>query len=677
MKKYTSFLGLGAIAGISLAMTLALIEKPIDKLNFNAAVRPQDDFYEYVNGTWLKNNPIPATESSWSNFNALDEKSRKAQREICENAAANNTAKEGTNEQKIGAFYASGMDTIAIEAEKFNPLKAQLDMIDGIKSKADYTTTIARLHQIQVSAPFGVYVMADLKNSVMNAVYMGQSGMGLPEKDFYMGDAMESYRKAYREHIMQMFLLLGDNKETADRNASDVLDIETSLASGAMSAVEQRDAEKQYNVKNYDQLKELAPNIDWATYFNLMGLARVEQYVVTQPTFMISASKLMDVKPVESWKAYFRWHLIHSFAGYLHKPVADENFRFYGTFMSGAKKQQPRWKRVLRATDGALGEAIGQEYVKKHFSEESKKRVNEMVNNLIAAYEERINQLPWMGPETKKAAKQKLAMITRKLGFPDKWRDYSGLTVNRTSYLGNILASNRFDMEYMLGKANEKVDKAEWGMTPATVNAYYNPTNNEIVFPAAIMQPPFFNADADDAVNYGAMGAVIGHELTHGFDDEGSHFDGEGNLVEWWQETDRKQFNERTAKLVNQFNNFVAVDSLKLTVNGELTLGENIADLGGLTIAYYAFKRSLQGKKDVKKIDGFTPEQRFFISWAQGWRNNMRPGALINMVKTNPHAPAKFRVIGPLSNMKEFYEAFGVKESDKMFRKPEERVEIW
>jgi predicted metalloendopeptidase len=315
--------------------------------------------------------------------------------------------------------------------------------------------------------------------------------------------------------------------------------------------------------------------------------------------------------------------------------------------------------------------------VKKHFSEESKKRVNEMVNNLIAAYEERINQLPWMGAETKKAAKQKLAMITRKLGFPDKWRDYSGLTVNRTSYLGNILASNRFDMEYMLGKANEKVDKAEWGMTPATVNAYYNPTNNEIVFPAAIMQPPFFNADADDAVNYGAMGAVIGHELTHGFDDEGSHFDGEGNLVEWWQETDRKQFNERTAKLVNQFNNFVAVDSLKLTVNGELTLGENIADLGGLTIAYYAFKRSLQGKKDVKKIDGFTPEQRFFISWAQGWRNNMRTGALINMVKTNPHAPAKFRVIGPLSNMKEFYEAFGIKESDKMFRKREERVEIW
>lgn len=677
MNKYTRFLGLSAIAGVSLAMTLALIEKPIDKLNFNDAVRPQDDFYEYVNGTWLKNNPIPATESSWSNFNALDEKSRKAQREICENAAANNTAKEGTNEQKIGAFYASGMDTLAIEAEKFNPLKAQLDMIDGIKSKADYTTTIARLHQIQVGVPFGVYVMADLKNSVMNAFYLGQSGMGLPEKDFYLGDAMESYRTAYRDHVMQMFLLLGDKKEVADQNSKYVLEMETELAAGSMSAVEQRDAEKQYNVKNYDGLKELAPNMDWPTYFNLMGLGRVEQYIVTQPEFMVATSKMMDSKPVEAWKAYFRWHLIHSFAGYLHKPVVDENFRFYGTFMSGAKKQQPRWKRVLRATDGALGEAIGQEYVKKHFSEESKKRVNEMVNNLIAAYEERINQLPWMGAETKKAAKQKLAMITRKLGFPDKWRDYSGLSVNRTSYLGNILASNRFDMEYMLGKANEKVDKSEWGMTPATVNAYYNPTNNEIVFPAAIMQPPFFNADADDAVNYGAMGAVIGHELTHGFDDEGSHFDGEGNLVEWWQETDRKQFNERTAKLVNQFNNFVAVDSLKLTVNGELTLGENIADLGGLTIAYYAFKRSLKNKKDVKKIDGFTPEQRFFISWAQGWRNNMRTGALINMVKTNPHAPAKFRVIGPLSNMKEFYEAFGVKESDKMYRKPEERVEIW
>jgi putative endopeptidase len=470
---------------------------------------------------------------------------------------------------------------------------------------------------------------------------------------------------------------MGDDASVAAKNADLVFNFEKKLADSSMSAVEMRDQEKQYNKMSMAELAKLAPNFNWSVYFKTLAAPDMKEIIVAQPAFIRQFNNMIVTESTDAWKAYFRWQLVHLCAAKLHKPVADENFNFYGTVLSGAQKQQPRWKRVLATTDGALGEALGQLYVARNFSEESKKRVNVMVDNLMAAYTERIKTRDWMSDPTKAAAQAKLGTILRKLGFPDKWRDYSGLTITRKSYVLNFLHSNTFDVTYNLNKMTKPVDRMEWGMTPATINAYYNPSNNEIVFPAAIMQPPFFDPAADDAVNYGAMGAIIGHELTHGFDDQGSMFDSEGNMKNWWSDDDTKRFQEKTQKLVNQFNGFVAIDSINLHVNGELTLGENIADLGGLTISYYAYKHSLIGKEVPAKIDGFTGEQRFFMSWAQGWRNSQRPNALINQVKTNPHAPAKFRVLGPLSNLQEFYDAFNVQPTDKMYRKPEDRVQIW
>jgi putative endopeptidase len=674
---YVSLLVAGACV-VTLAMKQSQGEdhKAINPDNFNTKVRPQDDFFEYVNGNWIRSNPIPATETSWGNFNVLNEKSQKALRSICESSAKTANAPKGSNTQLIGDFYASGMDSAAIEKEGFNAIKPELDKIAAFKDKKNASQLVGDMHRIQVPALFGFYVMADMKDSKTNMPYIFQSGMGLPEKSYY-SDAMASYREEYKKHITAMFSLMGDDATIAQKNAEAVLSLEKKLADSSMSAVEQRDQEAQYNKMTMAELMKLCPNIDWKTYFKAIGAPELKEIIVSQPAFMRQVNNLLATESVDTWKAYFRWQLVHFCAAKLHSAVSEENFRFYGTVMSGAKKQQPRWKRVLSTTDGALGEALGQVYVEQNFSEESKKRVNIMVDNLIAAYSERIKTRTWMGAETKLAAQAKLDHILRKLGFPDKWRSYKGLEVSRQSYVRNFFSSNRFDVAYNMDKLSKPVDRMEWGMTPATVNAYYNPSNNEIVFPAAIMQPPFFDPNADDAVNYGAMGAIIGHELTHGFDDQGAMFDPEGNMVNWWTETDSKNFQERTQKLSNQFNQFVVIDSMNLRVNGELTLGENIADLGGLTIAYYAYKRSLEGKPAPVLIDGFTGEQRFFISWAQGWRNSQRPNALVNMVKTNPHSPARFRVIGPLSNIQEFYTAFNVKEGDAMYRKPEDRVEIW
>ncbi|CAN5429454.1 M13 family peptidase [soil metagenome] len=651
--------------------------KAIDLSNFNTSVRIQDDPYEYVNGNWLKKNPIPATETSWGNFNVLNEKSQDALRSICEEAAKNPHNAAGSNEQKVGDFFASGMDSVAIESAKFTPIQPMLDRIAQMKSGSDISKMIGALHRVQAGVGFGFGVMADMKDSKVNMAYAFQGGTGLPEKDYYFGDDTKKFRDGYKNHIHNMFVLMGDDETNATRNADLVFNFEKKLADSSMSAVELRDQEKQYNKMTIAELKKLTPDFNWDVYFSTIGAPEMKEIIVAQPSFMRQFDVMIVNEPIAAWQAYFRWQLIHLCASKLHNEVAQENFNFYGTLVIGAQKQKPRWKRVLGTTDGALGEALGQVYVTKNFSEDSKKRVNTMVDNLMAAYTERIKTRDWMSEPTKKAALAKLGTILRKLAYPDKWRDYSGLTVDRKSYVMNFLHSNTFDLAYNLGKLSKPVDRMEWGMTPATVNAYYNPSNNEIVFPAAIMQAPFFDPRADDAVNYGAMGAIIGHELTHGFDDQGSMFDSEGNMKNWWTEEDNKKFGEKTSKLVTQFDGFVAIDSLNLHVNGSLTLGENIADLGGLTISYYAYKHSLIGKPAPAKIDGFTGEQRFFLSWAQGWRNSQRPNALINQVKTNPHSPAKFRVLGPLSNLQEFYDAFGVKEGDKMYRKPEDRVLIW
>ncbi|HET6992520.1 MAG TPA: M13 family metallopeptidase, partial [Bacteroidia bacterium] len=632
MKRQTLILGLLLAAGV---FTLAFKEniktdtayKAIDPANFNTSVRPQDDFYEYVNGNWIKNNPIPSTEVSWGNFNVLNEKSQNALRSICEEAASNKAPVAGSNDQKIGDFYSSGMDSVTIESEKFGPIQPLLNKINEIKTPSDITMIVAMLHKIQCSAGFGFFVMADMKDSKVNMPYIFQSGTGLPEKDYYLSDDLKMFREGYQKHLVNMFKLMGDDDATAASNAMKVFAIEKSLADSSMSAVEMRDQEKQYNKMTMADLKKLCPNFEWPTYFKTLGAPDMANIIVSQPSFMRQFNSMITNQSIDAWKAYFRWQLVHTCAPKLHKAVCDENFSFYGTVLSGAQKQQPRWKRVLAVTDGALGEALGQLYVARNFSEESKKRVNIMVDNLMAAYTERIKSRDWMSAPTKTAALAKLATILRKLGFPDKWRDYSALKIDRKSYVMNFLHSNSFDVAYNLSKLNKPVDRMEWGMTPATINAYYNPSNNEIVFPAGIMQAPFFDARADDAVNYGGMGAIIGHELTHGFDDQGSMFDSEGNMKNWWTDEDSKNFQARTTKLVNQFNSFVVIDSINLHVNGELTLGENIADLGGLTIAYYAYKHSLEGKPAPAKIDGFTGEQRFFISWAQSWRNSMRPKA--------------------------------------------------
>lgn len=672
-------ISLALVGFVGFAMKEAILGVGIDPKDINTKYRAQDDFYSYVNSIWIGRNPIPGSENSWGNFNELQDKSQKALQAICQDMAAKKGAASGSNEQLIGDFFSSGMDTVNIEKQKFNAVATELKMIENFTDKKQISELLAKLHGMQVNAGFGFYVMSDLKNSNVNAVYVGQSGMGLPEKDYYFSAEMGDIQEAYRKHIATMFHLSGETEANAVRYAEMAYNMEKMLAESSLSAVEQRDIEKCYNKMELKALKQVTGSFDWDVYMKALGISNVNEVIVDNPAFFKQFNILLagDEYGVENWRAYFKWRFLNLIAGKMHKEVADENFYFWGTILNGTKTQQPRWKRVMSVTEGALGDALGQLYVQRHFSEAAKKRVNEMVDNLTAAYEQRIKTRDWMGESTKTQAIAKLHKIMRKLAFPDKWRSYKGLVVTRDSYVRNFLNSNKFDVAWILGKFGKPVDKTEWGMTPATINAYYNPTYNEIVFPAAIMQPPFFDEKADDAVNYGAMGAVIGHELTHGFDDQGSLFDGDGNMTNWWTDTDRANFEAKTKMLVDQFNSFVAIDSINLHVNGELTLGENIADLGGLTISYYAFQMAQKKNPQPKQIDGFTPNQRFFISWAQAWRNSQRPKSLMNMVKTNPHSPARFRVLGPLSNMKEFYEAFDVKEGDKMWRKSEERVDIW
>lgn len=669
-------LWLAFVAFVGISMKQAYDGNGIDPQDISTKFRAQDDFYGYVNNIWIGKNPIPATETSWGNFNVLQEKSQNALRTICEEMSAKKGSAAGSNEQLIGDFFAAGMDTLSIEKAKFSSVATEIKTIEGLTSPKGITDLMAYLHMYQAGCGFGYFVMADMKNSELNMPYIFQSGMGLPEKEYYLGDDMAPIREDYKKHISVMFTLMGESQADAAKHADMAFNIEKQLADSSLSAVESRDLERIYNKKSVAELSTLVPNFDWKNYFAAVGTPTVSEVIVDNPSYLRQFNNLLIKETPEAWRAYFRWHFAHLIAGKMHQDVADENFRFWGTVLSGQTAQQPRWKRVMQSTEGALGDALGQLYVQRNFSEDAKNRVNVMVDNLIAAYEARIKTRDWMGEKTKEQAIVKLHMIMRKLAFPDKWRSYAGLSVSRNSYVRNFLTSNTFDAKFLFSKFGEPVDKMEWGMTPATINAYYNPSYNEIVFPAAIMQPPFFDPKADDAVNYGAMGAVIGHELTHGFDDQGSMFDGSGNMQNWWSDDDRANFESKTKMLTEQFNKFV-VDTTGLTVNGELTLGENIADLGGLTISYYAFQMAQQKTPQPAKIDGFTPNQRFFISWAQAWRNSQRPKSLTMMVKTNPHSPARFRVLGPLSNMTEFYEAFDVKEGDKMWRKPEERVQIW
>ena len=649
--------------------------KGLDKKNIDPSVSPAVDFYQYAIGGWLKNNPIPDEYSRWGSFEILSETNNKVLKEILETAANNKSAK-GSNQQKIGDYYYSGMDTVKIEMEGYKPIQPQLDAISNIKSKEDLYKEIAFLH-LRVSSPlWGFGAGADARNSRMNISNIYQSGLGLPDRDYYLNNDPRSkqIREKYLQLMNNMFKLIGPNEIDAKKDADKVMEIETRLAKASSTRVERRDPVKNYNKMSLDSLKSITPGINWDLYFKELGISTPPEFDVNQPRFIKEVSALLQDVQLNDIKPYLTWHLIRGTANYLSSNFVNEYFEFGGKFMQGAKVIQPRWKRVMQSTNATLGEILGEVYVSKTFPPEAKDRAKSIVNNLIIALKERITNLDWMGDETKKEALKKLAAITIKIGYPDKWKDYSSLQMLRDSYLENDMNASEFLNRENYNKIGKPVDITEWGMLPQTVNAYYNPVMNEIVFPAAILQPPFFNFEADDAVNYGGMGVVIGHESTHGFDDQGRQFDAQGNIKDWWTKDDAKKFDERGRAIINQFNSFAAIDTFH--INGELTQGENIADLGGLNVSLTALKKTEQYKKG-EKIDGFTPVQRFFLSYAQVWENNIRDEALKLRIKTDPHSPGKQRVIAPLSNMPEFWEAFGVKSGDPMRMPDDKLVKIW
>ncbi len=649
-----------------------------DVQNMNTTIKPGDDFFTYVNGTWMKNNPIPADKNSRSTFDELFERNRHDIKEIIEEAASAKDVQPGSNTEKIGAFYNSGMDTVSIEKQGISPMKMFFDKIDSIHNIADVQSVGAFFQTYQINPFFHLFSNQDSKNSTSVIAQFYQAGLGLPERDYYFNndESVKKIREKYLIHLTKMFELLKDEHSVAEKNAETVMKMETQLAKASFTNVENQDPQKTYNKVKIDGLNKLTPDINWNVYFKEVGYPGLTEINVFQPSFMKELDDMMKTVPVNDWKTFLRWHLINSVAPYLTKDFVDENFDFYSRTLSGQEKMEPRWKLVLDATSRSLGEAIGQLYVKKYFPPIAKQKMTDLVMNLKKSLKQRIENLTWMEPQTKQEALAKLDKMGVKVGYPDKWRDYSGLNITSQPYVLNVLNSRAFEFRYSMDKVGKPVDPNEWGMTPQTVNAYYNPNRNEIVFPAGILQPPFFNLDADDAVNYGAIGMVIGHEMTHGFDNQGRQFDKDGNLRDWWTKDDSKAFEAHAAMLIDQYNHFEILDSV--FVNGKLTLGENIADLGGCTVAYDAYKLSLEGKETPKPIDGFTNYQRFFLSYAQIWRTNMRDKEIRRRIKTDEHSPAKARIDGVVYNMPEFYSAFpDVKPGDKRYIPVEQRPVIW
>lgn len=644
--------------------------------NIDATVSPCDNFFQYASGNWLKNNPIPAAETRWGAFNELADRNNATLRSIL-NDAAKNAAKapKGSNAQKVGDYYAAAMDTVAIEAAGTKYLKPYLDRIASIKTLAEMQKFMADPKAHAGNAWFGAGVGQDDKISTQYAVFVNQGGLSLPDRDYYLKDDARSkgIRAAYETYLVNTFKLLGDNETTAKANAATVLRMETRLAKASKGRVELRDPYANYNKMPVSKVAADYPNINFPLMLKDSGLGAAKEVIVGQPAFLTEVNTMWKDEPIADQKTYLRWHLVSSAVPALPKAFGDEGFKF-AQVLTGAKKQQPRWKRMLQATDRALGEAFGQLYVDKAFSPAAKQRAKDMIENLRVAYAERIQSTDWMSAATKAQAIKKLNAFTVKIGYPDKWKDYSKLNVSRESYLQNMMAANEWANQYQLSHFGKPVDRKEWGMTPPTVNAYYNPSMNEIVFPAGILQSPFYDPKADDAVNYGGIGAVIGHEMTHGFDDQGRQYDADGNLKDWWTKEDAEKFNTKAAVVGKQFSKFSPLDSV--FVNGDLTMGENLADLGGLTIAHQAFMKTPQYKAG-KTIDGFTPDQRFFLAYAQIWRTNARPEFLRQQVQVDPHSPAQFRTNGPLMNMPEFHAAFGCKDGQKMVSPMADRAKVW
>ncbi len=647
----------------------------INLQNIDYGVRPQDYFYTHVNGTWLKNTDIPADKSSWGAFNELAEKSLNELHSIVEAASLKKDIPAGSVQQKIIDLYASYMDEAALEQLGITPLLAEFKRIDAVNHKKQLATLIAHLSMINVSVPLELGIGQDSKDSTKVVAGLDQGGLGLPDRDYYLknDEKLKDTRVKYLSYIEKMLTLSGDT--SAKPHASQILALETHIAKIQWTKVANRDPVKTYNPMQLHQLKALAPHVDWNRYMVDAELENKTPYlVIGQPSFLKGMSRLIEKTPLDVWKVYFKWHVLNGFAASLSKPYVDERFAFYGTALRGVPTNETRWKRAIKTVEGSLGEGLGQLYVEQHFPAENKTHMLKLVNNLITAYHQSVRTLDWMSASSKAEVHKKLDKLAVKIGYPNKWRDYSALEIKKDDLIGNAMRTSRFEYQRYVKKLGKPVDREEWGMTPQTVNAYYNPSMNEIVFPAGILQPPFFNANADDGVNYGGIGAVIGHEISHGFDDQGSQFDEVGNLRNWWTTEDHKNFAVKTKALVAQYSAYSPVKGYN--VNGELTLGENIADNSGLAIAYKAYQLSLKGQP-APILDGMTGDQRFYSGWAQVWRNKAREAQQIVQLKTGPHSPAEYRGNGALANQPPFYDAFDVKEGDLMYVAPDQRVIMW
>jgi predicted metalloendopeptidase len=643
--------------------------------NFDTTVKPQDDFYRYANGSWLKRTAIPPEYARWGSFDELMQRNISNLKLLCERASAQDNSPSAI-EHMVGDFYASGMDEAAINQSGAAALNFEFTKISAIATPADVLNEIASLHKIGVNAGFEFGSEADFKDSNHELAQLAQGGLGLPDRDYYFRDDDKSkkLREAYVKHVAKTLMLLGDSQASAQTGSQAVMKLETSLAQASLSAVQLRNPYASYHKMTVQKVESLVPDLNLTSYFTSVRAPSFTDINLAHPDFFKAFSVVLNTTPISDWKTYLRWHLVHTYSPYLSEDYVRENFSFYGVTLTGTKVMKPRWKRVVTTIDRSIGEALGQLYVNAYFPAESKERALKLVSNLRAALGDKIGTLEWMDEATKQKAREKLNSFTVKIGYPDTWRDYSNLVINRGPYVLNVLKANAFEVRRNLIRIGKEVDKSEWGMSTPTVNAYYNPLQNEIVFPAGILQPPFFDAKADDAVNYGGIGAVIGHEMTHGFDDQGRQFDSHGNLTNWWSKESEQKFKVRSAAIVDQFNGYFPISDLH--INGQLTQGENIADLGGLKIAYAGLQKAL-ADQSRDKIDGFTPEQRFFISFASVWAGKMTPESLRLQLNTNPHSPGEFRTNGPLSNLDEFAQAFNVPEGAGMRRSADKRFTIW
>ena len=649
--------------------------KFIDPANMDMSVKPGDNFYLYANGNWLKNTPIPASKTTWGSFGILVEESSLALKGLLEDASKN----PGDNSlmKRVGDLYTSGMDSAAIEALDYQPIKPYLDAIENLSTKAQVMDHINYLRSQSIASPlYRIAVGQDARNVTKYIISMGQGGTTLPDRDYYLknDDRSKSIREAYSNYLMVMFNYCGADKNAAAKNAATILRLETSIANAQMSRVEMRDPVKLYNKFSLDALNSKTPNLNWQSILKQLGYTtNKDSVIVSNPRFMVFIDSLLAAVPTGDWKVYLQWNVMRDAAPFLSSRFVDANF-LYNKALSGQKEQTPRWQRVSGLVDGLLGDLLGQLYVDKYFKPAAKVRMYTLIENMEKTFDDRIKQLDWMSAETKLKALDKLHAFTKKIGYPDKWKNYEGLVIIKDDYIGNLRRCNAWRYKDNISRLGKPIDKTEWGMTAPTVNAYYSPPKNEIVFPAGILRFPFFDFEADDAINYGGIAAVIGHEMTHGFDDQGRQFAADGNLNDWWTKADADEFKKRADEVVAQYNGYTILDTLH--VNGKLTLGENLADLGGLSIAYEAFKKTAQGKSN-DKIDGFTPDQRFFLNWAQVWRINILPEAAAQRILTDSHSPGMYRSNGPLTNIDAFYKAFNVKQGDKMYKATDKRTRIW